>query len=139
MKSTLVFLAGFFIPAALAQSLCGQYDYFVKADYEFNNNRWGQGSGQGNQCTHVDSFNNNGVGWHVDWTWSGDQDNVKSYPYSSRQISPKRLVSQIRSMPTLASWHYGDNNLRANVAYDLFTASDPDHVTYSGDYELMIW
>ncbi|KAI1049656.1 hypothetical protein LB505_011698 [Fusarium chuoi] len=41
-------------------------------------------------------------------------------------------------MQSAAAWSYSGTNVRANVAYDLFTAADPNHVTYSGDYELMI-
>lgn len=128
-----------FSSLAFAQQLCDQYGYFAGSGFEFNNNNWGKASGQGSQCTYVDFHNNGGVGWHSTWTWSGGQDNVKAYPYSGRQISNKRIVSQIGSLPTSAQWSYSGNNIRANVAYDLFTASDPNHVTYSGDYELMIW
>jgi xyloglucan-specific endo-beta-1,4-glucanase len=128
-----------FSSLAFAQQLCDQYAYFAGSGFEFNNNNWGKASGQGSQCTYVDFHNNGGVGWHSTWTWSGGQDNVKAYPYSGRQISNKRIVSQIGSLPTSAQWSYSGNNIRANVAYDLFTASDPNHVTYSGDYELMIW
>jgi len=45
-------------------------------------------------------------------------------------------------MPTSITWRYDGNttyNMRANVAYDLFTAADPEHVNSGGDYELMIW
>jgi xyloglucan-specific endo-beta-1,4-glucanase len=49
-------------------------------------------------------------------------------------------MSQINSMPTSVSWSYNTtNNVNADVAYDQFTAADRNHVTYSGDYELMVW
>ena len=79
------------------------------------------------------------MGFRAQWTWSGGQDNVKAYPYAGKTLNQKRLVSQIGSIPTSVSWNYQGNNLRANVAYDLFTASNPNHDTSSGDYELMIW
>jgi hypothetical protein len=126
-------------PLAFAQSLCDQYAYHASNGYEFNNNMWGQGSGQGSQCTYVSSTSGNGVSWRVNWNWSGGENNVKSYPYSGRQLSQKRIISQIGSLPTSASWAYSGTNIRANVAYDLFTAADPNHSTSSGDYELMIW
>ncbi|KAI8623315.1 concanavalin A-like lectin/glucanase domain-containing protein [Xylariaceae sp. FL1651] len=127
-------------PLAAAQSLCDQYGYTANGGYEVNNNMWGKDSGQGSQCTYIDSISGSGVSWHVQWQWSGGQNNVKSYPNSGRQLSPKKLVSQIGSIPTSVSWNYDNtNNLRADVAYDLFTASDPNHSTSSGDYELMIW
>nr|5M2D_A Chain A, Endoglucanase-like protein [Hapsidospora chrysogenum ATCC 11550]5M2D_B Chain B, Endoglucanase-like protein [Hapsidospora chrysogenum ATCC 11550] len=122
-----------------AQQLCEQYGYHAANGYYFNNNMWGQGSGSGSQCLTVDSAQSGGVSWHVDWQWSGGQNNVKSYPYAGRELPQKRLVSSIGSIPTSASWGYSGNNLRANVAYDLFTAADPNHETSSGDYELMIW
>jgi xyloglucan-specific endo-beta-1,4-glucanase len=124
---------------ALGQSLCGQYAYHASNGYEFNNNMWGQGSGSGSQCTYVDRSSSSGVSWRTTWNWSGGDNNVKSYPYSGRQMSSKRIVSQIGSLPTSTSWSYSGNNLRANVAYDLFTAANPNHATSSGDYELMIW
>ncbi|KZL82620.1 murein transglycosylase [Colletotrichum incanum] len=124
---------------ALAQSLCGQYGYYANAGYYLNNNRWGQGSGQGSQCLIVDWTNSDGVGWHVDWTWSGSPNNVKSYPYSGITMSSKRLVSRIGYLGTSATWKYSNTNIRANVAYDLFTAANPNHDPSSGDYELMIW
>jgi xyloglucan-specific endo-beta-1,4-glucanase len=104
-----------------------------------NNNAWGKGSGQGSQCTHVDKMLNPGVAWHTEWNWSGGDNNVKSYPYSGRTLSSKKIVSSIGSMPTKAEWRYQGNNIRADVAYDIFTAADPNHDTSSGDYELMIW
>jgi xyloglucan-specific endo-beta-1,4-glucanase len=43
-------------------------------------------------------------------------------------------------MPTEMTWTYNQtSNVRANVAYDVFTATDPNHVNSSGDYELMVW
>jgi hypothetical protein len=42
-------------------------------------------------------------------------------------------------MPTNITWRYDTSNIRANVAFDVFTAVDPNHVNSSGDYELMVW
>lgn len=140
MKYALALLSAF-SPVALAQTLCGQFDYHGDANgWYFNNNEWGSGSGSGDQCTYVDQIDGvNGVKWHTDWSWSGGENNVKSYPYSGRQVGTPRLVSSIGSIPSVADWGYTGNNIRANVAYDLFTAADPNHETSSGDYELMIW
>jgi xyloglucan-specific endo-beta-1,4-glucanase len=124
---------------ASAQDLCAQYGYYSSSGYYLNNNAWGQSAGSGSQCTHVDKMLNPGVAWHTEWNWSGGDNNVKSYPYSGRTLSSKKLVSQIGSMPTKAEWRYLGDNIRADVAYDLFTASNPNHDTSSGDYELMIW
>lgn len=64
---------------------------------------------------------------------------MKSYPYSGCSIPTKPLVSSVGSLWTKAEWDYSGSDIRANVAYDLFTASDPNHSTSSGDYEIMIW
>jgi xyloglucan-specific endo-beta-1,4-glucanase len=139
MKTSAILSVLSTVTVGLAQQLCDQYGYHSSSGYEFNNNNWGKDAGQGSQCTYVDSVSGSGTRWHSTWSWSGGQDNVKAYPYSGLQLPQKRLVSQIGSLPTSASWNYQGQNIRANVAYDLFTAADPNHVTYSGDYELMIW
>ncbi|KAI1438271.1 endoglucanase [Xylaria sp. CBS 124048] len=124
----------------LAQDLCGQFSAYTSSNgYYFNNNAWGSSAGSGSQCTHVDKLLNPGVQWHTQWNWAGGDSNVKSYPYSGRTLSKKQLVTSIASMPTKAQWQYTGGNIRADVAYDLFTAADPNHDTSSGDYELMIW
>jgi len=133
-------LASALAPLAWAQNLCGQYDYWSAGNgYYVNNNAWGASSGSGSQCTYIDTKQSVGTSWHTDWNWSGGQNNVKSYPHSGRDLSSKKLVSQIGSMPTKAEWGYTGSNIRANVAYDLFTANNPNHATSSGDYELMVW
>lgn len=123
------------------QTLCNQYAYWSGNGYEINNNLWGRDAATqgGSQCTYLDSASNNGLQWHTTWTWNGSPDNVKSYVYAGKQIAKGRKITSIGSMPTSVSWRYNTENIRANVAYDIFTASDPNHATSSGDYELMIW
>jgi len=137
MKSAAILVA--LASQVLGQSLCGQYSYYSANGYGVNNNAWGQSAGSGSQCTYVDSFPTSGVQWHTTWSWSGGNNNVKSYPNSGLIINNKKKVSQIGSIPTKAQWAYSGSNLRADVAYDLFTAADPNHSTSSGDYEMMIW
>lgn len=144
MKTTtlLALPAALLLPlAARAQDLCGQYDYYSSSGYYVNNNAWGSDAASGgSQCTHVDNISDNGVGWHAEWSWSGGETSVKSYPYSGRDLpSAKPLVKDIGSLPTKAEWAYAGDDIKGDVAYDLFTAADPDHDTSSGDYELMIW
>ncbi|GFF44628.1 endoglucanase-1 [Aspergillus lentulus] len=131
-------ILGALFSSALAQTLCDQYATYSNGRYTVNNNLWGKSSGSGSQCTYVDSISNSGVGWHTTWTWSGGDNQVKSYANSQVSLT-KKLVSQIGSIPTTVQWSYDNTNTRADVAYDLFTAADINHVTYSGDYELMIW
>ncbi|KAL2066774.1 hypothetical protein VTL71DRAFT_2846 [Oculimacula yallundae] len=127
------------LTSAQNKNLCAQYDYYSGSGYEFLNNLWGKDTGTGSQCTYVDKDSSSGVSWHSTWTWSGGQNNVKSYPYSGLILPNKPLLSQIKSMQSSASWSYNTSNIRCNVAYDLFTAADANHANSGGDYELMIW
>lgn len=121
-------------------SLCDQYAYWSGNGYEVLNNLWGRDSAtSGSQCTYVDGASANGVQWRSTWTWNGGPNNVKSYVYAGRQIQRGLKISAINSMQTSISWNYDTENVRANVAYDVFTAADPNHANSGGDYELMIW
>lgn len=123
-----------------AASLCDQYGYYAANGYEFNNNNWGKGAASsGSQCTTVQSTSGSGVSWSTSWTWQGGQDNVKSYANAGKQFAKGLKISNIKSLPTSIQWDYSNRDIRANVAYDVFTAADPNHATSSGDYELMIW
>ncbi|EAT84089.1 hypothetical protein HBI56_059090 [Parastagonospora nodorum] len=123
-----------------AASLCEQYGYYAANGYEFNNNNWGKGSGSGSQCTTVQSTSSSSVSWSTQWQWSGGQDNVKSYANAGKQFARGIKVSNVKSLPTNIQWDYQPRDgVRANVAYDVFTAADPNHDKSSGDYELMVW
>ena len=138
MKSFTVLAA--LAPLISAQQLCDQFGYISKDGWYFNNNAWGSGAGTGSQCTTVDSTDpSSGCSWHTEWQWSGGENNVKSYPYSGRVIDEKPLLSSVSSIPASVDWSYSGDNIRADVAYDLFTSADPNHDTSSGDFELMIW
>lgn len=120
-------------------TLCDQFGYWSGNGYEINNNNWGKASAtSGSQCTYVDGSSSTGVSWHTTWTWTGGN-GVKSYANSGRQIPKGHTIASINSMPTSVSWQYNTSSIRANVAYDFFTAEDPNHAKSSGDYELMIW
>ncbi|CAG8886121.1 unnamed protein product [Penicillium egyptiacum] len=139
MKTTSLFIA--FATAALAQqhTLCEQYGYYASGAYSVNNNVWGKDSGTGSQCLYVNSVLDSGISWSTTWTWSGGANNVKSYPNSGLVNLKKQPVSDIGSIPTSVKWSYDTTDIRADVAYDLFTAADINHDPSSGDYELMIW
>jgi xyloglucan-specific endo-beta-1,4-glucanase len=136
MKATLLFPA--IASSAVAQTLCARYSTTSSGQYTVNNNLWGESSGSGSQCTSVSSISDSGVSWWTSWTWSGNDSAVKSYVNSQLGFT-KQLVSRIGSIPTSVQWSYDNANINADVSYDLFTAADIDHATYSGDYELMIW
>ncbi|KAL2190527.1 glycoside hydrolase family 12 protein [Thermothelomyces heterothallicus CBS 203.75] len=121
-------------------TLCEQYGYWSGNGYEVNNNNWGKDSASGgHQCTYVDGSSSSGVAWHTTWQWDGGQNQVKSFANCGLQVPKGRTISSISNLQTSISWSYSNTNIRANVAYDLFTAADPNHATSSGDYELMIW
>lgn len=124
---------------AAAAALCSQYAYQSVNGYDLLNNLWGISTAtSGSQCTNYDGPVGSGIAFSSEWTWQGDQNTVKSYIYAGRQFTRKK-VSEIRSLPTTAEWSYNSTNIRANVAYDIFTHPDPQHVNYNGEYELMIW
>lgn len=135
---------GLFIALATAafaqeQTLCDQYGYYSSGSYDVNNNLWGEDNGTGSQCTYINSISDSGVSWYTTWNWSGGEGNVKSYANSGYIGQMQMYVSDISSIPTSVEWSYDNTDINADVAYDLFTASDINHVTSSGDYELMIW
>jgi xyloglucan-specific endo-beta-1,4-glucanase len=139
MKALSVVFILLSVALAQLQTLCDQYGtYEGDGGYTVNNNLWGEDSGSGSQCTYVDSISGSGVGWHTTWTWSGADNQVKSYANSQVGLT-KKYVSDISSIPTSVDWTYDNTAINADVSYDLFTAADINHVTYSGDYELMIW
>ena len=136
---TLLLLALAAIAKADPKNMCGEQEGYSQGGYRVQNNLWGKGSAtSGSQCSAFNAASGSSVSWSTTWEWYGGQDNVKSYAYSARDFN-KKLVSQISSMPTTAVWSVSNQNIRANVAYDLFTARDINHATSSGDYELMIW
>ncbi|KAH8198214.1 hypothetical protein TruAng_007641 [Truncatella angustata] len=119
MKSIVaqVGLLGLFIAVA-AQSatistqnaLCTQYAYASQDGYDILNNLWGMDTAtSGSQCTYYYGVASGGG------------------------------VVNVKSLPTTAIWSYFGTDIRANVAYDLFTHPDANHVNYNGEYELMIW
>ncbi|TLD34344.1 hypothetical protein PspLS_01538 [Pyricularia sp. CBS 133598] len=126
--------------AAPVASLCTQYAYLKTNGYEILNNLWGidTATGGGSQCTYYNGPVGPAVAFSSDWTWRGNDNTVKSYIYANR-VFDRRLVSDIKSLPTSVQWSYNTTNVRANVAYDIFTHTDVNHPNSSGDFELMIW
>ena len=120
-------------------TLCEQYGYHAAEGYELLNNLWGQDSAtSGSQCTYYFGPSGSGISWGSDWQWEGGENEVKSYVYVGREFE-RPLVSDISSLPTTVTWSYDTTDIRANVAYDIFTDTDPEHTHSSGEYELMIW
>ncbi|KAK0640146.1 putative xyloglucan-specific endo-beta-1 [Lasiodiplodia hormozganensis] len=124
-------------PLERRADFCGDWDNVKNGPYTTYNNLWGKSTSgvSGSQCTGVDSFNSNTISWHTSWSWSGVQNQVKSYANTVVDITARQL-SAINSINSIWRWSYTGNNIVANVAYDLFTSSTP---TGSEEYEIMIW
>jgi xyloglucan-specific endo-beta-1,4-glucanase len=129
------------VPLALAQtqSLCDTQSYYSSNGYYFSNDEWNAGAGTGSGCLDVTDAYSTGVVFDVQWSWSGGDGSVKSYPHVGVDIATGRSISSIGSLATEAYWSYSGSGISADVSYDLFTASDPNHDTSYGDYELMVW
>lgn len=128
-------------PTASAElSLCTQYAYASVEGYDLLNNLWGMDEAtSGSQCTlYYGAASGGGISWGSNWTWTGGENSVKAYPYAGRQFT-RPILSTVQSLPTYVEWSYTGTDLRANVAYDLFTHPDQEHPNYNGEYELMIW
>ncbi|MBE3044914.1 hypothetical protein IMZ48_20615 [Candidatus Bathyarchaeota archaeon] len=142
MLKTLLLAATVALPALGQEpvaTLCEQYGYHSAEGYEILNNLWGQDSAtSGSQCTYYLGPSGSGISWSSDWQWEGGENDVKSYVYVGREFE-RPLVSDISSLPTTVTWSYDTTDIRANVAYDIFTDTDPEHTHSSGEYELMIW
>ncbi|KAI9039829.1 glycoside hydrolase family 12 protein [Aspergillus affinis] len=122
----------------MGQKLCDKYDSARSPPYSVNNNLWGEYQGTGSQCVYIDSLSSAGASWHTTWTWNGGKGTVKSYSNSGVDFE-KKLVNDVRTIPTGVEWTQDNTNVDADVAYDMFTAANVDHATSSGDYELMVW
>lgn len=129
-------------PRQSVATLCSETGYWSGDGYEVNNNNWGADSAtSGSQCTYVDSASaDDGVAWHTTWTWEGSSSSVKSFAYSGLQVERGHTIATIEALQTAVAWEYNTTeDVRANVAYDLFTDSDPDQDTTGGEFELMVW
>ncbi|KAK0723458.1 glycoside hydrolase family 12 protein [Lasiosphaeria miniovina] len=128
-------------PRQQPTTLCSQFSYWSGSGYEANNNLWGQDSAtSGSQCTSVDGSSAAGVQWRTEWTWRGGPGQVKSFAYAGKQLARGQTLARVVSIPTAVAWQYNTTaGVRANAAYDIFTAADAGHENSSGDYEVMIW
>lgn len=125
------------IPVA---SLCTQYAYHSTGDYALLNNLWGHRSATGgSQCTYYNGRVSGGaISFSSSWRWTGAPDRVKSYIYANRLFT-RRRISQISRLPTTVQWSYDRTDMRANVAYDIFTHRNINNDHSYGEYEIMIW
>ncbi|KAL8853716.1 MAG: hypothetical protein Q9221_001527 [Calogaya cf. arnoldii] len=116
-------------------SQCGQYTSISIGSYTVYANQWGASTGSGSQCSQIDNLSGTSLAWSTTWSWSGNENSVKSYTNVESPFTRKPL-SQYSSIPTSWSWSYSGTSLRANVAYDTFLSTCP---TCAQTYEVMIW
>ncbi|KAI0123211.1 concanavalin A-like lectin/glucanase domain-containing protein [Xylariales sp. AK1849] len=142
MKSTIATLAlALTVATATAETtFCGQYDSADQGkNYYVINNLWGESyASSGSECTTLKGASGDGVSWSTQWMWAGGDGYVKSYPHASLVYTPK-LLSAISTMPSTFDWSYSTSNIKADVAYDLFTSSSSNSQATDGEYELMVW
>src|SRR2546429_380996 len=67
------------VKPARAASTCGAFATITVGKYWLNNNLWGQNSGSGWQCVWNSSSSGSTIGWGTNWSWTGQQNTVKSY------------------------------------------------------------
>ncbi|KAF2758000.1 concanavalin A-like lectin/glucanase [Pseudovirgaria hyperparasitica] len=120
--------------------LCGDAQYYRTSNgYGLNNNAWGAGSATGgSQCTWFQALTKKGVAWRSTWEWQGGEGMVKSYPYAGKVFTPK-IIDKFTTMGSYLAWSYDNEDIVADVAYDLFSNSDPKGGTTNGEFEVMIW
>ncbi|KAK1946220.1 putative xyloglucan-specific endo-beta-1 [Phytophthora citrophthora] len=143
----------FLLPAALAVAVvaltdaqqhsypveyfCGPTAFKVVGDYIVSNN--GQTNVEnGGQCTEVIGNTSTAVSWKTSFNWPGDAWMAKSFANAALKLEPKQL-STITSIPTTIQYEYthmDNDNVIANVMYDLSTSSSANGYT---EYELMVW
>ncbi|CAL8579655.1 hypothetical protein XPA_005389 [Xanthoria parietina] len=116
-------------------SQCGQYTSISTGSYTVYANQWGASTGTGSQCSQIDALTGTSLAWSTTWSWSGNENSVKSYTNVESPFTRKPL-SQYTSIPTSWSWSYSGTSLRANVAYDTFLSTC---ASCGQTYEVMVW
>ncbi|KAJ3564042.1 hypothetical protein NP233_g4312 [Leucocoprinus birnbaumii] len=127
---------------ASAQTITGQYDCLPAGNYQLCQNLWGEDAGSGSQSSTLNSANGDSVSWSTTWSWTGGENNVKSYPNLASNTAKGKQLSSIGSAPTSWSWNYqSNNNVRADVSYDIWlgNAQSGDPASSASSYEIMIW
>ncbi|KAH9826357.1 glycoside hydrolase family 12 protein [Teratosphaeria destructans] len=114
---------------------CDQYSSLETGSYIVYNDLWGESNAEsGSQCFTVDSVIDNTIAWSTSWTWTGGS-SVKSYANVALDFTSTQL-STISSMKTTWDWSYSGNPENADVAWDMFTSSDPNGIS---ECEIMVW
>ncbi|KAL8759602.1 MAG: hypothetical protein Q9199_000646 [Rusavskia elegans] len=144
MYSHLIALASLFVVCLSAPtkvltprgpSQCGQYSSISTGSYTIFSDQWGASIGTGSQCSQIDGLTGTSLAWSTTWSWSGNENSVKSYTNVETPYT-KKPISQYTSIPTSWKWSYTGSSLRANTAYDTFLSTC---ATCAQTHEIMIW
>ncbi|MFI2614801.1 endo-1,4-beta-glucanase [Streptomyces sp. NPDC018584] len=130
---------------------CGAFEHITMGKYYVNNNLWGQDHGSGTQCVWDTSHSGDTIAWGTDYSWTGTDNDVKSYASSvlgwhwgwktdqAATELPLR-VGDRKAVPTSWDFKVSDRPGTMNVAYDLWL-----HAKNNADWqdrptdEVMIW
>ncbi|KAJ5893823.1 hypothetical protein N7495_005514 [Penicillium taxi] len=115
---------------------CEQYGSTTTGSYIVYNNLWGLSyDTSGTQCTEVESLSGTTISWWTSFSWSGESSQVKSYANVALDFTAKKL-SAISSINTVWEWSFSNEDIVADVSYDLFLSSS---ASGSNEYEIMVW
>lgn len=138
------------VPAAPAHaaSTCEAFGSITMGKYWLNNNLWGRNSGSGWQCVWDSYQSGQTIGWGTNWSWTGQQNSVKSYDSSVlgwhwgwRTGGTELPVRLNAGRDIFTDWRYRVSASGTyNVAYDLWLHDipNPDWPNNPTD-EIMIW
>ncbi|KIK49012.1 glycoside hydrolase family 12 protein, partial [Suillus luteus UH-Slu-Lm8-n1] len=118
--------------------ITGQFDSVNVGEYSLLNNLWGEyDAASGSQTSQITSLNGDYIAWTTAYTWiGGGPDQVKSYANVQLNYGINQQLSAISSLPTDWQWSLSNEDIVADVAYDLFTSWSPGG---SNVNEIMIW
>lgn len=144
MLGLLAFCASALVPATLAQTiLTGETQCISAGKYELCQNQWGASNGVGSQNSTYISSSGYEVSWSTNWTWSENQNDVKSYANVGSNVAKGMKLSAITAAPTSWNWTYAyqSSDIRADVSYDIWigTTSNGAVASNASSYEVMIW
>ncbi len=137
-------------PNAQPQQACNPTGSIDAGRYWINNNQWGRDAGTGSQCIWKYCMNGDALAWGTSWTWSGGDNQVKSYASVvlgwqwGWKVQNTGLPVQISANDSVTcNWDFLISQQAANtmnVAYDLWlhTIPDPDYGDQPTD-EVMVW
>ncbi|KAG1770240.1 glycoside hydrolase family 12 protein [Suillus occidentalis] len=118
--------------------ITGQFDSVNAGPYSLLNDLWGEyNATSGSQTSQITSLTGNYVAWTTTYTWiGGGPDQVKSFANIQLNDNINQQLSAISSLPTDWQWNLSNDNVVADVAYDLFTSWSPGG---SNVNEIMVW